>query len=108
GFPESLWETYSAMANTDGGVLVLGVEPTGDNGGEIRDGLANPAKMRKAFWDNVNNRQNISACLVDEKDVTIESVEAKAVLVIRIPRADRRQRPVFTGLNPHAGTYRRG
>lgn len=107
GFPRNLWETYSAMANTDGGVIVLGVEPKGDNQGEIRDGLADPGKMKKTFWDNVNNRQVISACLVTDREVTVEKVSGKSVLVIHVPRADRRQRPVFTGLNPLTGTYRR-
>jgi ATP-dependent DNA helicase RecG len=107
GFPRSLWETYSAMANTDGGVIVLGVEPKGDNQGEIRDGLTDPDKMRKTFWDNVHNRQLINTCLVTDKEVTVEQVLGKSVLVVRVPRADRRQRPVFTGLNPLTGTYRR-
>ena len=107
GLPASLWQTYSAMANTDGGVIVLGVEPKGDNQGEIRDGLPDPAKMRKAFWDNVHNRQIISFCLVTDRDVTVETVAGKSLLVIRIPRGDRRTRPVHVGLNPLDGTYKR-
>ena len=30
GFPGSFWETYSALANSEGGVLVLGVSERDD------------------------------------------------------------------------------
>ena len=34
-------------------------------------------------------------------------VGEKSVLVMEIPRANRRQRPVYVGQNPINGTYRR-
>ena len=54
GMPGSLWETYSAMANTDGGVIVLGVK---ENDGDFEvQGLDDPPKMEKDFWTTINNR----------------------------------------------------
>lgn len=44
GFPRSFWETYSAFANTQGGILVLGVGAKGE-----LQGVDNPSKLRKAL-----------------------------------------------------------
>lgn len=43
GLPAALWETYSAMANTDGGVIVLGVKERDDGQFEVQ-GIDDPTK----------------------------------------------------------------
>lgn len=105
GTPGSLWETYSAMANSDGGVIVLGVKEH-DGDFEVQ-GLDDPAKTEKDFWTTINNRGKVSANLLAGDDVRIVPVDGKAVLTVQVPRANRRQRPVFVGQNPLEGTYRR-
>ena len=102
GVPGSMWSTYSGMANTDGGCILLGVE----NDGTI-SGLPDPAKARKTVWDLLNNRGQVSVNLLSNDQVRVVPVGEKSVLVMEIPRANRRQRPVYVGQNPITGTYRR-
>jgi len=102
GLPASLWETYSAMANTDGGVIVLGVEQHGDR--FVITGLSDPAKIRKAFWDTINNRGKVSINLLTDEQAQVRQVGSKSVLVVHVPRASRHQRPVYVGQNPLTGT----
>lgn len=102
GLPGSLWETYSAMANTQGGVILLGVEDDG-----TLSGVPDPARLKKGLWDTVNNRGKVSTNLLGPGDV-VELVQGQAtLLVVRVPRATRQQRPIFIGQNPLTGTFRR-
>lgn len=106
GLPGSMWETYSAMANTDGGVIVLGIKELDDGSCDIH-GLDDPTKLLKNFWSTVNDRGKVSANLLANDDVQIVSMDGKPVLLVQVPRANRRQRPIFVGQNPLEGTYRR-
>ena len=63
GLPASLWETYSAFANTDGGIILLGVEELEDHSLNAI-GLKDAAKMEKDFWNKVNNRQTVNLNLL--------------------------------------------
>jgi ATP-dependent DNA helicase RecG len=105
GFPANVWETYSAMANTDGGTIVLGIGER-DDGFHV-EGLKNPNATLKTCWDALNNRGVVSLNLLSDSDARLTLLDGKQVLAIRVPRAGRRQRPVFVGQNPLQGTYRR-
>ncbi|MBQ8957843.1 MAG: putative DNA binding domain-containing protein [Bacteroidales bacterium] len=106
GLPDSLWDTYSAFANTDGGCILLGVKERAD-GSLYAVGVKNAEKLKTGFWNAVNNRQKISVNLMTEQRVRIELVEGKDILVLEVPRADRAARPVFRGQDPRNGTFRR-
>ena len=59
GFPRSLWETYSAFANTIGGVILLGVEELPDKSFRPVK-LPSPEWLVEEFWRLVNDRQIVA------------------------------------------------
>lgn len=105
GLPASLWETYSSFANSNGGIIVLGINEK--NGHLTSDNLTDDqlTRYKKAFWDTVHNRSKVSATLVAENDVTIEEWQGYPILVINVPQAQYTDRPVFLNHNPFGNTY---
>lgn len=58
--PASFFETYSAMANTDGGTVVLGAAERTDGSFDVQ-GLGDRGRVEQALWDLLDNRQKVSA-----------------------------------------------
>ncbi|MBE6640636.1 MAG: ATP-binding protein [Ruminococcaceae bacterium] len=106
GLPHSIWETYSAFANTLGGIILLGVEEYRDKSFHAVD-LPDPQRLIKEFWDIVNNDKRVSSNILSEKDVTVEEIDGKSIVAIRVPRARRGDMPVYIDGNPFLGSYRR-
>ena len=108
GLPKSIWETYSAFANTFGGILLLGVEELSDRSLSVANGgIAKPNTLIEEFWEIVNNPKRVSVNILSDKDVYVQEIDGKNIIVINIPRADRAYRPVYIDGNPITGTYRR-
>jgi ATP-dependent DNA helicase RecG len=103
--PRSFYETYSAMANTNGGVVYLGI--TESEGALTVTGIVDVPRVRKALWDGLNNPKQISRNLLRDEMVSVVSFGEQKVLKVQIPRASRHERPVYVGENPLGGTYRR-
>ena len=107
GLPVSLWETYSAFANCYGGVIILGVTENKD-GTWSSTGLTDEAKLRKDFWDTINNHSKISVNLLKDKDVkTYTTDSGNIILVIYVPMAKREQKPIYINDDLFNGTFRR-
>ena len=106
GLPNSLWETYSSMANCYGGVIILGVVEKPD-GSFYTTGLKSAARLKKIFWDTINNQTKVSINLLTDENVITYDLNGDVIMVIYVPRARREQRPVYINNNLWNGTYRR-
>ena len=105
GLPKSIWETYSAFANTLGGIILLGVEEWPDKTLHTVD-LPDPDRLIREFWDIVNNPNKTSVNILSSKDVFVQEVDGDRIVAINVPRAERSYRPVYVDGNP-LSTYRR-
>lgn len=103
GLPSSLWPTVSAFANTSGGWIVLGVVE--EDGEPTLRGVANAPALLQTIYDSLRNPQKISYPVCGVGDVSIEHLDDKHVIVLRVPAAPRRTRPVYVNGNPYTGTY---
>ena len=107
GFPGTFWDTYSAFANSEGGMIVLGVAEKKDK--FYIDGLSEEQiqKYQKDFWNNVNNKSTISHNLLTSNDVEVAEYKGNKLIIFHIPRANREQRPVYRTTNPLGNTFKR-
>ena len=103
--PKDFWPTYSAMANAHGGVVLLGVREK--EGVFSIAGIANPAKVRADLFNNLNNPGKVSTNLLTDADVQELALEGQTILLVHIPQAARKQRPVFLNGQPLGHTYKR-
>lgn len=105
GLPHSIWETYSAFANTLGGLILLGVEEREDKSLHALD-LPDPEQIVEDFWTQVNDPCRASANILSAEDVSVETADGKHIVVINVPRAERSRKPVYVD-GETRNTYRR-
>ncbi|MBR0090432.1 MAG: putative DNA binding domain-containing protein [Lachnospiraceae bacterium] len=106
GLPKSLWETYSAFANSYGGMILLGVVEKEDRS-FLTTGLKNADKLQKDFWDTIHNHKKVSINLLTDSDVEIYDVNGDVVMAVYVQRAEREDKPVHINDDLFRGTYRR-
>ncbi|MBR1706965.1 MAG: putative DNA binding domain-containing protein [Bacteroidales bacterium] len=107
GFPKTFWETYSSFANTNGGTIIFGIKEKGNE--IVFDGLTDEQvkKYKRDFFNGMHSKQNANIALLKEEDVQAVTFNGNLFLFFHIPRLDRSLKPVYCGLDPYTGTYRR-
>lgn len=111
GLPKSLWETYSAFANTYGGTILLGVE---EHKEEIDPqkrytvtNISNPQKLITDFWNLMNDPKKVNVNILVDEDVQVINVDGQDIIAIHIPQAAYNVRPVFINDNLQRGVFKR-
>ncbi len=107
GIPNSIWETYSSFANTFGGTIILGMEEDKTTKEFIPKGIQDPQQTLSDIWNTLNNRQKVNANILLEHHVYHTDYDGMAFVVMEVPRADRRDKPVYVGQDMFKGTFRR-
>lgn len=77
GLPIALWESYSSFANSNGGVIILGVGERQD-GTWYTTGLKNADKLKRNFWNTIHDTKKVSITQVEimkELDLTRKQVQ---------------------------------
>ena len=108
--PDNLWESYSAFANTRGGVILLGVEedktkPVSERFEVV--GVKDANKLITDLFNILNNPQKVNRCVMYDSDVQLVEMDGKDVIYIRVPEAYYRQKPIYINNDLQNGTYKR-
>ena len=103
--PKDFWESYSAMANTDGGSIFLGVQEKDNQFKCI--GIKNLDKVTKELVDTANNRSKVSVNLIENADIIRQQQEGVTIIQVKVRRATRKERPVYLKNTPMGNSYRR-
>ena len=103
--PKNFWESYSAMANTNGGSIFLGVAEK--KGAFKALGIPEPEKVIKDLVNTANSRDKVSVNLLSNPDIRQHPLGEGEVIEVRVRRASRKERPVYLKKSPLGNSYRR-
>ena len=103
--PKSFWETYSAFANTDGGIVIFGID---EKSKEVT-GVSDAYKIRDDLFNNLNNPNKVSKNVISNKDVKIVELQNKSsIILINVPEAPYNSKPIYLNGNPKQAYERLG
>lgn len=97
GLPKSFWETYSAFANTNGGVIILGYDERDKM--NPKKGFKNPQPIYDQLLNDANNPSKVSFNLLTDDDILISPIadSKRSLIIVNIREAPYSVKPVHIG-----------
>lgn len=93
--PENFWETVSAFANTNGGLIILGIKEPNKRQYEIT-GVDTPDDIKTQLFNDNNNNGCISKPIIRDSDIKISKYLSKTLIQIMVHPEEYNSRPVTT------------
>ena len=89
--PKSIWQTYSAFANTIGGLILLGVDENLQEKDLMKRfqivGVEDAQKILTDFW-NIINSDKVNENILVDNDVQVVNLNGLQIVCIHVPQAD--------------------
>ncbi len=86
GFPhKEFWPSYSSFANTDGGVIIIGVKEKNGNFYPEELSAETVEQYEKIFWNSVNDPNQVSRKLMTNKVVIKDDYNGNYFLIFLAP-----------------------
>lgn len=94
--PKNFWQTVSAFANTDGGLIVLGIDEPEKRQYKVV-GVDTPEDVRTQLFNDSNNESAISKPLLNDEDVKIDKYLGKTLIQVIVHPEEYNSRPITAG-----------
>lgn len=104
-FSKDSLSTYSAFANTNGGVIFYGIDEKKEN---FITGIDNLAKIKDEAMTLLNNSQKVNTNILTAPDFIEYEINEKKILILNIPKANYSQKPIYLNNNPYDSYKRNG
>lgn len=85
-------------------MVYLGLTENSDGSFTV-SGVDKPDSILQQMWDCLNNPEKVNLNILSPNNVSVISVNDLDIIKIAVPRANRRQKPIYINNNPKMGCY---